>query len=634
MKVYSYESVVVGTGAAGYNAACRLKKGGKRVCIITENTEFGTSRNTGSDKQTYYKLTLSGDAPDSVRKMAENLFSGGSTDGDNALCEAALSVRCFMNLCELGVEFPTNRYGEYVGYKTDHDQYARATSVGPLTSKYMTVALEKQAKELGIEIFDDLLAIEILKNHDGVLGLLCLERTSGEFVAFKSANIVLCTGGPAGVYADSVYPTCHTGSSGIALCAGAAAQNLTEWQYGLASLSPRWNVSGSYMQVLPRLLSTDDGENETEFLSDFFDDPYEALSALFLKGYQWPFDCQKALSGSSLIDILVYRERTVKKRRVYLDFTKNPFGLSNIDYSRLSEEASSYLKKAGAAFGTPYERLLKLNAPAAELYKSKGVDLSKEYLEIALCAQHHNGGIAVDKWWQTRVKGLFAAGECAGTHGVVRPGGSALNAGQVGSLRAAEYILHSERTVSENDFKQVLAQREQFYCEEKRRVLSNPDNAEEIMIKAGRQMSDIAGAIRIKDQIKAAIDENSNMLKGLEYTVGVGDISRFFLYYKLKDTLITRGALLYAMLNYIEKIGKTRGSSLCHDEHGTLREGLDEIFRFSLENKEASGLIQETTFNDDNKSYRCMWRAVRPIPEEDSFFENVWRLYRENKNVY
>jgi len=25
---------------------------------------------------------------------------------------------------------------------------------------------------------------------------------------------------------------------------------------------------------------------------------------------------------------------------------------------------------------------------------------------------------------------------------------------------------------------------------------------------------------------------------------------------------------------------------------------------------------------------------VRPIPQEDDFFENVWRGYRENKNIY
>ena len=54
-------TAVVGTGAAGYNAADRLWQLGQRdILIVTENRLAGTSRNTGSDKQTYYKLTLSG----------------------------------------------------------------------------------------------------------------------------------------------------------------------------------------------------------------------------------------------------------------------------------------------------------------------------------------------------------------------------------------------------------------------------------------------------------------------------------------------------------------------------------------------------------------------------------------------
>ena len=103
---------------------------------------MGTSRNTGSDKQTYYKLSLCGDEPDSISKMAEDLFAGGGVNGDTALAEAACSVRSFIKLANLGVPFPTNAYGEYVGYKTDHDPRQRATSAGPLTSRYMTECLE------------------------------------------------------------------------------------------------------------------------------------------------------------------------------------------------------------------------------------------------------------------------------------------------------------------------------------------------------------------------------------------------------------------------------------------------------------------------------------------------------------
>ena len=68
----------------------------------------------GSDKQTYYKLSLAGSAADSPADMAKDLFAGGSVDGDVALAEAANSVSCFMRLASLGVAFPTNRYGEYV----------------------------------------------------------------------------------------------------------------------------------------------------------------------------------------------------------------------------------------------------------------------------------------------------------------------------------------------------------------------------------------------------------------------------------------------------------------------------------------------------------------------------------------
>lgn len=82
---------------------------------------MGTSRNTGSDKQTYYKLTQCGSEPDSIRKMAETLFEGGCVDGDIAMAEAAGSLRAFYHLVDIGVPFPFNRSGEYVGYKTDHD---------------------------------------------------------------------------------------------------------------------------------------------------------------------------------------------------------------------------------------------------------------------------------------------------------------------------------------------------------------------------------------------------------------------------------------------------------------------------------------------------------------------------------
>ena len=68
---FTTSAAVVGTGAAGYNAADSLYSlGVTDVLIITEGRMMGTSRNTGSDKQTYYKLNLSGGVKDSVYDIA------------------------------------------------------------------------------------------------------------------------------------------------------------------------------------------------------------------------------------------------------------------------------------------------------------------------------------------------------------------------------------------------------------------------------------------------------------------------------------------------------------------------------------------------------------------------------------
>ena len=64
LKEQKIAQVVIGSGAAGFQSALRLYQNGEwDLTVVTENINAGTSRNTGSDKQTYYKLTLSGKRP-------------------------------------------------------------------------------------------------------------------------------------------------------------------------------------------------------------------------------------------------------------------------------------------------------------------------------------------------------------------------------------------------------------------------------------------------------------------------------------------------------------------------------------------------------------------------------------------
>lgn len=641
IKVFKTNTVVVGTGAAGYHAAERLHDFGvKDLVVVTDYRKAGTSRNTGSDKQTYYKLTLAGDHGDSVLEMAQTLFDGQCMDGDLALCEAALSVQCFLHLADLGVPFPQNRWGEYVGYKTDHDPRQRATSVGPYTSKMMTEKLEARVNEKGISVLDAMQVIKILTDESGVRGILCLNLEEAKkgclsYTAFCCRNLVYATGGPAGMYANSVYPQSQFGASGLAFEAGVQGRNLTEWQFGLSSVAPRWNVSGTYMQVLPQFISTDaNGEDPQEFLFSFFSSTEELLNLVFLKGYQWPFDVRKVQDGSSIIDLLVY-EQLQKGRRVFLDYRANP-GNSSIDYSLLHEEVRTYLTQAGACFGTPIERLCHMNQPAVDFYRQRGVDLAKERLEISLCAQHNNGGLAVDSWWQTCVSGLFAVGEAAGTHGVYRPGGSALNSGQVGSLRAARYIsvLRQDPPQADEVYRTILTKAvSALYSLAQLSLTGNGIPVQQAWDLHAAEMSANAGAIRSLKGIQTTRSHAEARLETLSSSVRVDSVQELHKLYRLRDMLISQQTYLSAMEDYLQHGGKSRGSALYIDETAApAHKQLSALSRFTLDDGSQRDRLQEVT----RTPYGCTaaWRFVHEIPVEDNFFENVWRSYRENRNVW
>ncbi|MDZ7338365.1 MAG: FAD-binding protein, partial [candidate division KSB1 bacterium] len=168
LPVYRCNTLVIGSGAAGLNAAVTLvDRGQDDVIIVTDQWGGGTSNNTGSDKQTYYKLSLSGELPDCALDMARDLAQGGSMHGDIALCEAQNSLQAFFHLVSLGVPFPHDRYGAFVGYKTDHDPRQRATSAGPLTSQLMFQALAQDVKRKGIPVLDRHQVIALLTEGQG-----------------------------------------------------------------------------------------------------------------------------------------------------------------------------------------------------------------------------------------------------------------------------------------------------------------------------------------------------------------------------------------------------------------------------------------------------------------------------------
>jgi succinate dehydrogenase/fumarate reductase flavoprotein subunit len=665
LGVYRFNTVVVGTGAAGYNAADSLCVEGvpaDEVAVVTEGVSMGTSRNTGSDKQTYYRLTAAGGEPDSVLGMARTLFEGGGMHGDTALVEAALSSRCFYKLVQMGVPFPHNRCGEYVGYKTDHDPKQRATSCGPLTSRYMTERLEARVMERGIPVFDGFRVLAVVtgggeseKNRGKrACGLVALDVNSWtasspgpELVLFNCANVVWAAGGPSAIYHSSVYPESQTCATGTALEAGAPGVNLTESQYGIASTKFRWNLSGTYQQVVPMYVSTDKaGEDRREFLDGYFAAPREMARGIFLKGYQWPFDPGKlGRGGSSLVDLAVFMEKR-KGRRVFLDYRENPSALRGESAFRggLDGETFSYLERSGALLATPIERLRHMNPLAYKLYLDNGIDLSREMLEIAVCAQHNNGGLKVNLWWESDLKHFFPVGEAAGTLGVHRPGGSALNSTQVGGTRAAQFIAanYGEPPAPTKEFLEMASRPVADVLARIRKILTRPETeapAEDPMEtreRAQKLMDSCGALIRPAKKVKEAAETIRRTLASLEERCRARDMKGLLAALIDRDILLTQYAYLSAIAEYIGRGGRSRGSSLICGEAGF---DLDDLDIASCASAGIPVPPGGGNFMDEVCEVRLEWDAglpvcrfewakVRPIPEDrEEWFENVYNAW-------
>jgi len=638
--LYEIDTVVVGSGAASLNCADHLHSFGHRdIAIVTEKIGGGTSNNTGSDKQTYYKLSVSGKEPDSPYEMAKSLFDGGAMHGDLALIEATMSAQEFFHLVQIGVQFPHNSFGGFVGYKTDHDPRQRATSAGPWTSNQMFTCLYREVGKKEIPIFDEHDVVALLVDENRCVGLIAMDKKrvqeeSRGLVFFKAGDIVFGVGGPGGLYQTSVYPKVHIGAIGLALEVGAVARNLTESQYGLASIQFRWNVSGTYQQVIPRYISTDAaGGDEQEFLNPHFPTMGKLATDIFLKGYQWPFDPRKIPNyGSSLVDVLVYIETVVKGRRVYMDFRENPRGDDRIGaflFEDLEPEAFRYLENSNALFGTPIERLDKMNPLAIELYAKNGIDIRGEPLEVAVCAQHNNGGLAGDIWWESNIRHLYPVGEVNGSHGVYRPGGSALNSGQVGSYRAAVRIARAgkDKPVATETFERVARERGAHLIDLLKKAITAETGVSvtDFRHEFQHRMTQHGSHIRELHQAERALGEAYAQIKKFDEQ-RLHDAAEIPAFLQNRHLVLAHAAYLESICAYLKAGGGSRGSYLVMDPAGDpVLDDLGDAWRYKTEELSLREKVLETVYRDG--VFVSRWKPRRPIPQEESWFENVWGRY-------
>jgi len=334
-------------------------------------------------------------------------------------------------------------------------------------------------------------------------------------------------------------------------------------------------------------------------------------------------------------------------RRVFLDFRSNPEGFR---FENLSKEALDYLTKSQALLSTPIKRLRKMNPGAITLYKEHGIDLTRQPLEIAVCAQHNNGGLAGNLWWESvNVKHLFPVGEVNGSHGVYRSGGSALNSGQVAGFRAAEYIANRyghwdlDKKAAEKAATMAAADLMAWIdkcIDAKTGWKSEREELQDRMTRCGAH-------IRSAAELKSAVTDAWKQW----HRVNLSGCS-FKTPKELAEALRNR-QLCFAQAVYLEAIRfaltsgvGSRGSAIALDRNGTrVHDKLGEAWRVVPEDASFKDKVQETTVTPDlpalpnsgreqaGGKVENRWVPRRPLPECNAWFETGWADFR-NGEIY
>jgi len=427
MQEYSSDVLVIGGGGAALRAALAIveKEPSARVILVTKGKlgKSGVTATACSDRMAFH-ATLPFTEPqgeDNWREHANDIYRIGGyvSDEDLAQILAKNSGEAFEYLDSLGVPW-VKKEGRPEQFVTDGSRYARACYTGPYTANHIEEALIERIRTTSVKILEDIMLVDLIlsSSMDKVIGAFGLDRRDN-LILFKAKAIILATGGAGGIFKINVYPDGMTGDGyAMAYRAGAELVNMEFIQIGLGDYFPQKASSK------------------------------EIYLTLFQKGASWPVSFEHK---SHLIDIAVYKELR-KGRKVYLDYSRNPQGLK---WEKLSDVIDWYrgikkidlLKNKGLE-ESPLLRLQGVNLQAVSWLKERGIDLIKgDKIEIAPAAQHFQGGVKIGKEGQTTLKGLYAAGECAGgQHGANRPGGNALLDSQVfGKIAGHNALKEAER---------------------------------------------------------------------------------------------------------------------------------------------------------------------------------------------
>ena len=387
-----YDVIIVGSGVSGLYAALNLDSSMKILMLSKrELTLCNSALAQGGvaavmdDKNDDYELHIK-----------DTLIAGGyKNDMDNLRILVEQGPKDVKNLLNYGVEFDRKDDGSIhltlegghcrnrIAHHKDSTGYEIVTSLIENVVKLPNVTILESAHLLGLEKQDDNFYADVLLD--------------GEHTYYTTKAMILATGGIGRVYEFTTNSAIATGD-GI------------QFAYNLGAEIKHLN----YVQFHPTAYA--DRENRECFLVS---EAVRGEGAYLLNCHKERFmhkyePERKELAPRDVVSKCILKEqKATGSDNFYLD---------------ISYKDSEFIKNR---FPMIYNKVLE-----------KGYDMTKEPIPIYPCQHYLMGGIAVNGNGATKIKGLYAAGECAhtGVHGINRLASNSLLEALVFSRLIAEDI--------------------------------------------------------------------------------------------------------------------------------------------------------------------------------------------------